>query len=381
MLTQSAMPAASRAAASRKQAPASNIRRRDLMAALAAFAFAPPLRAQSGIKLGLGMLDISDATLKFTRQLGLDWLAAPAQYLLESHPRGLVPAAGGAPGGGGGPWKEVEIRRIKERVETFGLHLGLLPLHGVPHVILGTPERDRDIEYAQESIRIAGRVGIPVLEYNFLAIRPSTGYYIVPGRGGAQLRAFDYERIKSLPRMPEVGEISREALWDRLTYFLKAVVPVAEKAQVRLALHPNDPPVERFRGTGLPLRSIADLKRLIDIVPSPSNGITLDTGVTREMGGNVVETIRFFGKRDCINHVHFRNVRLKSPYTAYTETFVDEGDNDMLASMRALREVGYSHMLIPDHTPQLSVDSAEQWAGWAFAVGYIKALLKAAEGR
>ncbi len=135
------------------------------------------------------MLDISDATLKFTRQLGLEWIATPAQYLLDSHPRGLVPAAGGAPGGSSAPWTEAGIRRIKERVESFGLHLGLLPLHGFPHVILGTAERDRDIEHVQESIRIAGRLAIPVLEYTFLAIRPSKGYYVVPGRGGSQQRA------------------------------------------------------------------------------------------------------------------------------------------------------------------------------------------------
>ena len=353
--------------------------RREIIKTLAASAMAPALAAESGIKIGLGMLDLSDATLKFTRQLGLEWIATPAQYLLDSHPRGLVPAVGGAPGNAGGPWKEGEIRRINERVESFGLHLGVLPMRGIPHVILDTPERDRDIEYARESIRIAGRLGIPVLEYNFQAIRASSGYSVVPGRGGSELRSFDYERIKNLPPLPAVGEVSREELWKRLTYFLKAVVPVAEQAGVRLALHPNDPPVEQFRGTGLPLRSLADLKRLVDVVRSPSNGITLDTGVTREMGENVAETIRYFGKRDCINHVHFRNVWLKTPYTDYTETFIDEGDNDMLAAMRAFREVSYSHMLIPDHTPQLSVDSAEQWAGWAFAVGYIKALLKAAE--
>ncbi len=161
------------------------------------------------------------------------------------------------------------------------------------------------------------------------------------------------------------------------------MIPVAKQAGVRpRRCTPNDPPVRALsRHQGLPLRTVADLKRLIEVAPSPSNGITLDTGVTREMGEDVVKTIRFFGTRDRINHVHFRNVRLRTRYTDYTETFIDEGDNDMLAAMRAFREVGYSHMLIPDHTSQLSVDSDEQWAGWAYAVGYIKALLKAAEAR
>ncbi len=355
--------------------------RRALLAGTAAAllpSHSPAQAKPGGIKLGMGMLDLSDATLKFVRQLGVEWFGCPAQYIVDSHPRGLVPAGGRAPGGSSGPWNEAEIARIKSRVESFGLKLGAVPLHGFPNVILGKPERDRDIENVQESIRIAGKLGIPVVEYTFLPIRPSEGYYVTDGPGGSKLRAFDNTRVKNLPPLPQVGELSADESWKRLTYFLKAIVPVAEQAGVRLTVHPNDPPIERFRGTGLPLRSIADLKRLIEIVPSPSNGITLDTGVTREMGADVAETIRYFGSRDRINHVHFRNIRLKAPYNEYIETFIDGGDNDMLAAMRAFREVGYSHMLIPDHTPQLSVDSDDQWAGWAFAVGYIKALIKAA---
>src|SRR5215471_7171380 len=220
------------------------ITRRALLAAAAVLPDPRRLAARDetrGIKLGMGMLDISDATLKFVGQLGIEWLACPAQYLVDSHPRGLVPAVGRAPTGPSGPWNEQEIRRIQQRVESFGLKLGNLSLHGFPHVILGTPERDRDIEHVQTSIRIAGKLGIPVLEYSFLLIRPSEGYYTVPGRAGSKLRAFDNARVSNLPPLPEVGEVSASECWKRLTYFLKAVVPVAEQAGVRLALHPNDP--------------------------------------------------------------------------------------------------------------------------------------------
>ena len=303
---------------------------------------APRLPAQGnsgGIKLGLGMLDLSEATLKFTRQLGLEWLGCPRNTWWRATPEDWFQQCGGA------PWRiqrsvdRAGIRRIKGEWNRSDCTWASCRCMVSRTSSWGRPKR-RDIEHVQESIRIAGRLAIPVVEYNFLAIRPSKGYYVVPGRGGSQLRAFDYERIKSLPPLPEVGEVAAEEYWKRLTYFLKAVIPVAEKAGVRLALHPNDPPIETFRGTGLPLRSLADLKRLIAVVPSPSNGITLDTGVTREMGENVVETIRYFGTRDRINHVHFRNVRLKTRYTDYTETFIDEGDNDMLAAMRAFPRGG-----------------------------------------
>jgi mannonate dehydratase len=151
---------------------------------------------------------------------------------------------------------------------------------------------------------------------------------------------------------------------------------VAVESHVRLALHPNDPPMPSYRGIAQPFASLEQWKRLVNFLPSSANGITLDTGVTAEIGENVVEVIRYFGRKDCINHVHFRNVRTQKPRYNYTETFIDEGQVDMLAAMRAFREVGYSQMIVPDHSPSITGD-AEGYGGWGFALGYIKALLKA----
>ena len=131
--------------------------------------------------------------------------------------------------------------------------------------------------------------------------------------------------MKDLPPLPEEGAHTLDEMWTNITYFLKAVVPEAEKAGVRLALHPNDPPAPISRGSQQIMGTVDGWKKLIAIVNSPSNGITFDCGVTREMGGDPVEVCRYFGSRDRINHVHFRNVKVQKPYERYTEVFIDEG--------------------------------------------------------
>jgi mannonate dehydratase len=350
------------------------IGRRHFLAGLGAALVArsgSPVEMPPGIKIATIAGDLTDGTLKFSAQLGIEWID------LATRP-GLVPPPGRPPQGRAQRWNEVEVRAMVDRVRSYGLKPGIRGLPAYPNVLLGNTERDRDIEVVQDAIRIAGRLGIPTLEYNFLLLRASAGYYQVEGRGGAGLRAFDAARVKDYPPVGAFGNPSREEVWSRLEYFLEAIVPVAEKAGVRLSIHPNDPPLESFGGAAQPMRSVADLKRVIEVVDSPSNGITLDTGVTRQMGEDVVETIRYFGRRDRINHVHFRNVNMHEPYVRYTESFHDDGDVDMLAAMRAFVEVGYRRLMVPDHTPLLSIDGEKHYAGWAYAIGYMKALLKAA---
>lgn len=337
--------------------------------------------AQTGINIGMSLADISDANLHYVKQLGVDWVEVPSRYLLESPPSEVVPQAASPPRviSGISPWQEDEIRRIVDRVEAAGLRVGGMSLSGhFPNALLGNPERDRDIENVQKSIRVAGRMGIPVLVYSFLTLRASAGYYRMEGRGGAELRAFDHDRIEDHPPLENLGEHSDQQMWERLSYFTRAVAPVAEEAGVRLSLHPSDPPVPSFRGVAQVANSIEGLKRYIEMLPSKAIGITLDTGVTKEMGADVVETIRYFGKRGRIHNVHFRNVRVAVPRVKYVETFIDEGEVDMFAAMKALRESGYSGLVVPDHTPGLSVDPKERYVGWAFALGYMKALLQAA---
>lgn len=287
------------------------------------------------------------------------------------------------------PWEESQVRSIMDRLEAGGLSLGNMMIAGFPKAIYGRPGRDEEIEKVRQSIRGAGRAGLPVVEYNFYAHRAIEGYYEETGRAGARLTAFDYDRVKDLPPLPAEGAHSLEEMWSNITYFLKAVVPVAEESGVRMALHPNDPPAPIARGSGQIMGTVEGWKRLIEIVPSKSNGITFDCGVTRETCNDPVEVCRYFGTRDRINHVHFRNVRVRVPYEKYTEVFLDEGVIDMFAVMKELVRQKYPRLIYPEHPRGLDADREQpnfkpgypgggSYVGFAYNVGYAKAMLQAA---
>ena len=331
------------------------------------------------LKIAKGLRDVSDETLNFFLQMGVEYVTIPSRFNIRRTKRGLVPGTGRGPQNYDPiqPLDADELIKIKNHLAGRGLKAEMVRLPRSWRVLHGKPAAD-DIKAIQESIRAAGKAGIPVMEYNFTPLRGSEGYSRTTGRGGSGLRDFDHDRVKDLPPLPNVGEHTREQMWERLEKFLKAVIPVAEDAGVRLAQHPNDPPIPVFRGAAQPVRSLEDLKQLIDLVDSPANGITLDTGVTTEMGEDAVEAIRYFGSRDRINHVHFRNVRVEAPYYKYLEVFHDEGECDMLACMKAFSEVGYSRLIIPDHTPEFSGDTMASQMGWAFALGYLQALRQGA---
>lgn len=333
------------------------------------------------LKLGKGLRDVSDESLRFFQQMGVHYVAMPSRYSTEVTKRPLVPGVdrGPVPDAMLRAWDAGELIRIQDRIRSAGMEPLMVHLGRFPRILLGRPGAGEEMENVKQSIRAAGRAGIPVVEYNFTPLRASEGFGQTTGRGGAGLRDFDDGRIKDLPPLGHVGTHTREQMWERLEGFLKEVIPVAEEAGVRMALHPNDPPVEAFRGAAQPMRSLADQKRLVETVDSPSNGVTIDTGVLTEMGEDAAEAIRWFGKRDRINHVHYRNVRVHTPYCKYTEVFHDEGDCDMLACMEAFFEVGYQYLLIPDHTPAFTTDTAGNQVGWAWALGYLHALRHAAE--
>jgi len=287
------------------------------------------------------------------------------------------------------PWKEDQVRAIVERLKSNGLTLGNMMIAGFPNAIYGRPGRDEELEHVRQSVRAAGRAGLPVVEYNFYAHRLVEGYYEETGRAGAGLTAFDYDRVKDLPPLPAEGIHSLEEMWDNVTYFLKAVVPVAEESGVRLALHPNDPPVPLSRSSGQIMGDLDGWKRLIEIVPSKSNGITFDCGVTKEIGEDPVEVCRYFVTRDRINHVHFRNVRVQVPREKYTEVFLDEGEVDMFAVMKELVRQKYPRLIYPEHPRALDADRQQlnfkpaypgggSYVGFAYNVGYARAMLQAA---
>jgi len=310
--------------------------------------------------------DLSDRAIRAVRQLGVE-------YVLT--------------GGGPMPWTTEQLRPMVDTLKAGGLKLGNMMIAGFTNTLYGKPGRDEEIAKVKASIEAAGKVGLPVIEYNFYAHRAIEGYYEETGRGGAGLTAFDYDRMKNLPPLPAEGTHSLNQMWENIAYFLKAVIPVAEKSNVRLALHPNDPPVALSRGSGQIMGTVEGWKRLISIVDSPSNGITFDCGVTREMGHDPVEVCRYFGSRDRINHVHYRNVRVREPYNKYTEVFIDEGENNMLAVMQELVKQKYTRMIYPEHERALDYDRAVGihnqypggggYTGMAYDIAYARAMLQA----
>jgi mannonate dehydratase len=290
------------------------------------------------------------------------------------------------------PWEEPALRDLLKRFETGGLTVCNLMIAGFPNTLYGRPGRDEEIAKVKDSIAAAGKAGVPVVEYNFYAHRAMEGYYEVIGRAGAGYTGFDYERMKDLPPLPDEGTHTLEEMWANIGYFLKAVVPVAERSGVRLALHPNDPPAPLSRGSAQIMGTIEGWKRLIGVVNSPANGITFDCGVTREIGEDPAVVCRYFAARDRINHMHFRNVRVHVPREKYEEVFVDEGEVDMFAVMRELVRNGYRYAIYPEHPRALDYDREVSkasgglrgypggggYSGDVFNVAYTRAMLQAA---
>lgn len=306
--------------------------------------------------------DYSEESLQFASQLGVTHLKLDSGRLMDERQRG--------------PVQLPKLLEQKKRVESYGLKIGvaLLPQGvGSQHwnVRLGRPEREQEVEDVCRTIEILGKEDIPVVEYVFNLAAVYGSESKPSGRGGAIVRHFDYEKAKQAP--PEPGFAASVAeVWDRITYFLKRVIPVAEMANVKLACHPDDPPVPTIRGETRVLGSMEGMKRLIEIVPSASNCLNFCQGTVAEMGVDVIEAIRYFGSRGKIQHVHFRNIKGSVPL--FDESFIDDGDADMIQALRTYKEVGYKGTIMPDHWPGVVGDSSR--IGEAHALGYLMALME-----
>jgi mannonate dehydratase len=323
------------------------------------------------------------------------------------------------------PWREENIRRIVQHAKQNGM-VAYHAMIGLPNsVTYGREGRAKDMEPVIASIEAAGKGGMPVVEYNFYAHRATEGYYELAGRGNSGHTAFDYDlellvdennrvvpgilrdeqgnltpetlqahpnakrmKFRDLPPLPNEGARTLDEMWSNITYFLKAAVPAAEKAGVRLALHPNDPPAPLSRGSQQIMGTVAGWKHLISIVDSPANGITFDCGVTRELGEDPVEVANYFGSRKRINHMHYRNVTVVKPYEKYTEVAIDAGMVDMFGVMKAIVKHKYTGMIYPEHQRALDYDrdrghvggypGGGGYTGIAFTVSYTRAMLQAA---
>ena len=340
------------------------------------------------IKIGLviGPL-LSEERLRLAKQLGVDEIIGGIpydQYALEGYMY--------APTRLNRPelqyqevWSYDSILQMKKRIEDAGMKISIIDA-GPPmdKIKLGLPGRDKQIEDFCKSLKNIGAAGIHRFTFNFTPLSTSRTSYSTRIRGGAQATSFDLELVKNAP-LTEYGIVNMDKMWDNWEYFIKRVIPVAEEADVRLALHPDDPPVPSLRGIARPFTSFEAFKRVIDTVDSEYNGLSFCMGCWAEMGEDIPNAIQYFGSRGRINFVHFRNIIGTS--TRFTETFHDDGQTDMLAGIRALKEVGYDGPIRPDHQPRTeNYDTLPENSGYRlmakfYAIGYLKGLIEAVYGK
>lgn len=279
------------------------------------------------------------------------------------------------------PWEAKAIIANKQAWDKVGLKWNVV--EGPPSLgektKLGLDGRDEEISnFITFMKNLKQHANIDVICYNWM---PVIGWYRTdkakPGRGGALVTAFDNDALKDAA-LTKYGEVSNETLWKNLDYFLKAVMPEAEKIGMKMAMHPDDPQVESIKGIGRIMTTVDNFKRMLDIYPSPYNGITMCQGNFSLMGADIPKTVREFGKEK-IHFVHFRNVR--GGKYKFEETFHDEGQIDMYEAMKAYYEIGFRGPIRPDHVPTMAGDSND-FAGYSnvgilFAHGYIRGLMEA----
>ena len=252
--------------------------------------------------------------------------------------------------------------------------------HGA--IVLGeSPERDRDIDAVQAMIRNCADVGIPSIKYNMSILGVlRTGR--VPGRGDATYSQWSLAKAHPATPLTRAGRVTAERFWERITYFLDRVIPVANENKIRMACHPHDPgvPPEGYQGVDRVLGTVEGLKRFLTIRESPYHGLNFCQGTVSEMladpGKEIFDVIRYFGTRKKIFNVHFRNIR--GHRNKFLEVYPDEGDIDFVKAIQVYKEVGYSYMLMPDHVP-LALNDPGSLQSFAYCYGYIRALIQSAK--
>ena len=280
------------------------------------------------------------------------------------------------------PWDPKAMTTNKEAWQNVGLNLNVIegPASLGTKTKLGLAGKDEEIaNFITYMKHLKQYANIDVICYNWM---PVISWYRTkmdkPGRGGALVTAFDYEDVKNLP-LTEYGEVSKETMWKNLEYFLKAVIPEAEKLGVKLAMHPDDPQVDSIRGISRIMTTVENFNRMVNIVKSPSNGITLCQGNFSLMGADIPTIVKDWGKKGLIHFVHFRNVR--GGKFKFEETFHDEGQIDMYAAMKAYYDIGFKGPIRPDHVPTMAGDSNEHPGysniGSLYAFGYMRGLMQA----
>ena len=294
-----------------------------------------------------------------------------------------------------GPWKDWTagaLVALKERWAQHGISLEML------HIPLGSrsaydneagaiflkpsDERDRQIDWMKETVRMAGEAGKRGLNYNITIL----GHLRTPsktGRGGATVSTFELDKLDQSVAEFEDGPADEDEMWERINHWLQEIIPVAEEYKVQMACHPSDPGIgvgNTYRGVARPLGMVDGFKKLIELYDSPYNGLNFCQGCMSESLENpaeeIFDVIRYFGERKKIFNVHFRNI--KGGLGNFVEVFPAEGDIHMIRALKVYKDVGYEYMIMPDHVPGIGGPEPGK-VGFAYTYGYIHAALQAVE--
>ena len=345
----------------------------------------PDLKTSSTIRIAVGQFNsLTDEKLRFAAQIG-------ATGIQMNTP--LLP--------GDTHWEDADVQALADRARAHGLVLEAIenvPVHFYHKAMLGEPGRDEQIENYGRTIRAVGRAGIPVLGYHFMPNSVWRTDRMAPGRGGAGCTQFDMAEVErahgreamlrfmptglgrqsAMPIREGADAITAEQMWDNYAYFIRAVLPMAEAAGVKLALHPDDPPVPSLGGVARLFWAPAGFRRAWELSNgSPAGGLDLCLGCCSEMTGGasaVREMIEFFGPKGRIFYVHFRDVKGTVPN--FTECFIGEGNYDPAEAMLLLARNGFTGFLLDDHVPHMDDDTDWNHRGRAHAIGYMQGLIR-----
>ncbi|HTJ57675.1 MAG TPA: mannonate dehydratase [Devosiaceae bacterium] len=344
--------------------------------------------SEQGIRVAVGQFnEMTDEKLRFAAQIGV-------KGIQMNNPK--LP--------GDTRWEEKDIRALVDKTKAAGLVLEAIenvPTHFYNKAMLGLPGRDEQIAHYQQTVRNVGRAGVPILGLHFMPNSVWRTARRAPGRGGAGNTKFDMAELEgkskeewrkfmptslgradSMPVFDEQdGIVTADMMWDNYTYFMDAVLPVAEEAGVKIALHPDDPPVPMLGGVARIFKAPTDFKRAYERYSnSPSWGLDLCLGCCSEMPGgetNVKDMIEFFAPKGRIFYVHFRDVQGTVPN--FIECFIGEGNYNPAEIMALLKKSGFTGFLLDDHVPHMDDDTDWNHRGRAHAIGYMQGLLRMTE--
>jgi mannonate dehydratase len=318
------------------------------------------------MRIGEGQVnEITEPWLHYVKQLGLQDVQINCYHGSPHLP-------------GEARWEYDDLVALRERVEAAGLRLAAIenvPLKFYDKIILGLPGRDEQIENMAATFRHMGRAGITMFGYHWAANGVWRTHNAV-GRGDTTVSAFDMERAQNAP-LTHGRAFTSEEIWDNFGYYMRAILPVVEEAGVRIALHPDDPPVPSLGGVARIFGSFDAFKRAMTEYASPNHGLEFCIGSWSEMlGPRVIDAIRHFGEQGKLFYIHFRDVQGTVP--RFQECFVGEGNCNLAEIVQALKDVKFEGFMLSDHVPGMEGDTPWGHRGRAYAVGYLTALIEMA---